>query len=58
MNSMEKLYQENKKLKQRLDWYDNFVDYVMQYDNNVYNSACEYADYMEEPIKDEQDEQI
>jgi len=56
MNSMQKLYEENKKLKQRLDWYDYFVDYVMQYDNNVYNSACEYADLMEQPIKDEQDE--
>ena len=31
--------------KQVLEWYDNFVDsYVMQYNNNVYNSACEYAD--------------
>ena len=33
--------------KQVLEWYDNFVDYVMQYDSNVYNSACEYADKKE-----------
>ena len=44
---IEALQTENKNLKQRLDWYDNFVDYVMQYDNNVYNGACEYADYNE-----------
>jgi len=31
-----------------LTWYDNFVDYVMQYDSNVYNSACKYADELEE----------
>jgi hypothetical protein len=36
------------KHKQVLEWYDNFVDYVMQYDSNVYNSACEYADMIEQ----------
>ena len=36
------------KEKQVLEWYDNFVDYVMQYDNNVYNAACEYADLKEQ----------
>jgi len=50
---IEALQTENKNLKQRLEWYDNFVDYVMQYDNNVYNSACEYADELE---KDDENE--
>ena len=27
-----------------LEWYDRFVDYVMQCNKNLYNSACEYAD--------------
>jgi len=34
--------------EQWLQWYDNFVDYVMQYNINLYNSACEYADESEE----------
>ncbi|QDP56275.1 MAG: hypothetical protein GOVbin3009_42 [Prokaryotic dsDNA virus sp.] len=34
--------------KQVLEWYDNFVDYVMQYYSNIYNSACEYADLKEQ----------
>ena len=29
-------------------WFNNFVDYIMQYDNNVYNSACKYADELEQ----------
>lgn len=55
---MQKLYQENKKLKQQLDWYNDFVDYVQQQSTNIYNEACVHADYMEETIKDEQDEQV
>jgi predicted RNase H-like nuclease (RuvC/YqgF family) len=50
---IEALQTENKNLKQRLEWYDNFVDYVMQYDNNVYNSACEYADELEKNDENE-----
>jgi len=57
MNSMEKLYQENKKLKQQLDWYNDFVDYVQQQSTNIYNEACVHADYMEETIQDEKDEE-
>ena len=36
--------------KQVLEWYDNFVDYVMHYDSNVYYSACEYADMIEQEL--------
>ena len=50
---IEALQTENKNLKQRLEWYDHFVDYVMQYDNNVYNSACEYADELEKNDENE-----
>ena len=32
---------------QVLEWYNNFVDYVMEYNINMYNSACEYADEKE-----------
>ena len=39
-----------KALEKQLEWYDNFVDYVMQYNNNVYNSACEYADIIEKNL--------
>tara|TARA_R100000654_G_scaffold33723_1_gene58989 strand:- start:700 stop:915 length:216 start_codon:yes stop_codon:yes gene_type:complete len=54
---IEALQTENKNLKQRLDWYNDFVDYVQQQSNNIYNEACVHADYMEETIHDEmQDE--
>ena len=41
------LVDEGKHMVCKLFWYDWFVDYVMQYDSNVYNSACKYADKME-----------
>jgi len=36
-----------KQTKQRLEWYDYFVDYVEGCDRNLYNDACEYADNKE-----------
>tara|TARA_R100001591_G_scaffold118316_2_gene140545 strand:+ start:350 stop:541 length:192 start_codon:yes stop_codon:yes gene_type:complete len=57
MNSMQKLYEENKKLKQKADWYWDFVDYVQQNNKTIYEEACVHADYMEETIQDEKDEE-
>jgi len=44
MNSMEKLYKENKKLNSKLEWFNLFVDYIQHCNRNLYNSACKYAD--------------
>jgi hypothetical protein len=30
------------------EWFNNFVDYVQNQDNNLYNEACKYADEREE----------
>ena len=54
---IEALQTENKNLKQRLDWYNDFVDYVEQQSNNIYNEACVHADYMEETIQDEAEDE-
>ena len=43
---MEKNNKENLN-EQVLEWYNNFVDYIMEYNINMYNSACEYADKKE-----------
>ena len=40
----EKTLSELQKLKDRLAWYDLFVDYIYEIDSNKYNEACEYAD--------------
>ena len=40
----EKKLSELKKLKDKLAWYDLFVDYIYEIDSNKYNQACEYAD--------------
>ena len=40
----EKTLSELQKLKDRLEWYDLFVDYIAVIDINKYNEACEYAD--------------
>lgn len=54
---IEALQTENKNLKKRLDWYNDFADYVQQQATNMYNEAFVHADYMEELIQDEmQDE--
>lgn len=34
----------NENLKNQLEWYNLFVDYVQSLDINLYNEACEYAD--------------
>ena len=51
----EKTLSELQKLKDRLAWYDLFVDYIYEIDSNKYNEACEYADNqifdVIEPIK-------
>lgn len=53
MNSMEKLYRENKKLKSKLEWHNLFVDYVQSQRVNLYNEACEYADQWETSFQNE-----
>ena len=40
----EKTLSELQKLKDKLAWYDLFVDYIYEIDSNKYNEACEYAD--------------
>jgi hypothetical protein len=40
-------YDEVEKLKSRLEWYNNFVDFVQDYDDSVWSNACQYADSME-----------
>ena len=37
-------FEELKQLKNKLNWYNLFVDYVQETDINLYNYACEYAD--------------
>ena len=27
-----------------INWYDSFVDYVLENHRNIYNNACEFAD--------------
>ena len=51
---VEALRKEIKSLKERLKksdmmllWYNDFVDLVQDYYNNIYNSACEFADERE-----------
>ena len=34
-------------LQSQLEWYNNFVDFVQDYDDSVYDYACQYADSME-----------
>lgn len=34
----------NKSNVEKLEWYDNFVDYLQELNPNLYNDACEYAD--------------
>jgi len=45
--SNEKLLKKHNKLKQQLEWYNHFVDYINQVDSSQYNQACEYADNCE-----------
>ena len=35
-------------LEKQLMWFNHFVDYVGNVDNNIYNEACEYADECED----------
>ena len=44
MEEYNKLIADNKKI---LEWFNHFVDYVGNVDNNLYNEACEYADKKE-----------
>ncbi len=34
----------NKSNVEKLEWYDDFVDYIKELNPNLYNDACEYAD--------------
>ena len=38
----------DKNTKQLIQWFNHFVDYVANMNNNLYNEACEYADAQEE----------
>jgi len=38
MSDMLKIY------PMQLEWYNYFVDYILEADYNKYNEACEYAD--------------
>jgi|TARA_R100000995_G_scaffold18009_2_gene7319 transcription elongation factor Elf1 len=42
----------NKSNCQKLDWYDDFVDYIQEININIYNEACEYADKKQENEND------
>lgn len=46
-----------KALEKQLDWFNDFVDYVQQNSTNIYNEACVHADYMEETIRDEKQQE-
>jgi hypothetical protein len=35
------------KLKMQLEWYNNFVDFIQDVDDNLYDDACKYADELE-----------
>tara|TARA_R100001443_G_C3302549_1_gene165655 strand:+ start:607 stop:783 length:177 start_codon:yes stop_codon:yes gene_type:complete len=35
-------------LEKQLMWFNHFVDYVGNVDNNLYNEACEYSDNAED----------
>ena len=52
---MKKRISEIQTLKDKLAWYNLFVDYIYEIDSNKYNQACEYADKqifdVIEPIK-------
>ena len=41
---------EVQKLKDKLEWYDLFVDYIYEIDSNKYNQGCDYADKMLEDL--------
>ena len=46
----------------QLEWYNYFVDYILEQDPNLYNKACEYANYEEKQnlitVTDEQIKQM
>ena len=44
----ELIAKELKNLKDKLAWYDLFVDYIYEIDSNKYNQACEYANKTKE----------
>jgi len=33
--------------KMVLEWFNNFVDYVQEYDDHIYDLACKYSDKVE-----------
>ena len=45
-------YEELKSAESQLEWYNNFVDFVQEYDDSVYDYAVQYAD------KKERDEEL
>jgi len=40
-----KRLKENNKMV--LEWFNNFVDYVQEYDDHIYDLACKYSDKVE-----------
>ena len=43
----EKLQSDTKNNKMVAEWFNNFVDYVQEYDDHVYDLACKYSDKRE-----------
>ena len=35
------------KIKPQLSWFNDFVDFVQEYDKGIYNQACIWADKMQ-----------
>jgi len=42
--NLDELKNHVQKLKDKLEWYNLFVDYIYEVDSNKYNQGCEYAD--------------
>ena len=40
----EEAAEQKEETKNELEWHKDFVDFVQEYDDNVYELACEYAD--------------
>lgn len=42
--NLDELKNQLQKLKDTLEWYNLFVDYIYEIDSNKYNQGCDYAD--------------
>lgn len=46
--SIKALREDNAKKEMVLDWFNHFVDFIANYNSDLYNDACEYADKIEQ----------